>query len=218
MNLTGQRFGKLTVIRQSPDKLYNEIAYICKCACGNETIARKSHLIQGLKKSCGCLRKKSPTNVLNLEGKRFGKLTVIERAGKTKNDNALWLCQCDCGNTAVAMGTSLRRGDTISCGCNKDKQIANAKKVIEEKTIDGVQVPKLTQKVRSDSSTGHKGIYKRKRGKREYYEVSIGIKGKRKYVGSYKTLNEAINARKEAEKEYYEPYIKALEEKENENK
>ena len=58
------------------------------------------------------VRHTSPPNVLDLAGNRFGMLVTIERAGKTKNDNALWLCLCDCGNTAIANATSMRKGDT----------------------------------------------------------------------------------------------------------
>ena len=156
-------------------------------------------------------RHKSPPNALDLKGKRFGKLVAIERAGKTKNDNALWLCQCDCGNTTKANATSLRIGDTISCGCIKKVKIDYARQVLtDEMTINGVVVPLLTKKTRSDSGTGHKGVSIRVRRGLTRYEVSITIKGKRIYLGAYKNIKEAIAARKAAEIEYFDPYIQAL--------
>ena len=156
-------------------------------------------------------RHKSPPNALDLKGKRFGKLVAIERAGKTKNDNALWLCQCDCGNTKKANATSLRIGDTTSCGCIQNEQIDYARQVLtDEMTINGVVVPLLTKKTRSDSGTGHKGVSKRVRRGLTRYEVSITIKGKRIYLGAYKNIKEAIAARKAAEIEYFDPYIQAL--------
>ena len=156
-------------------------------------------------------RHKSPPNALDLKGKRFGKLVAIERAGKTKNDNALWLCQCDCGNTTKANATSLRIGDTISWGCIKKVKIDYARQVLtDEMTINGVVVPLLTKKTRSDSGTGHKGVSKRVRRGLTRYEVSITIKGKRIYLGAYKNIKEAIAARKAAEIEYFDPYIQAL--------
>lgn len=218
-DLTGRRFWELTVITKHTEKVHKEEAWVCECSCGNKTIATKGQLLRGTKKSCGCLRKKSPGNVLDLTGKKIGKIKVIERAGKTENDNSLWLCQCFCGNTFIAMGTSLRRGDTVSCGCSQDEQIKNARKtLLEEKSIDGVLVPLLSKKVRSDSGTGHKGVHKRVRKGKESYEASITVKGKRKYLGTFKNINDAITARQQAEKEYYEPYIKALEEKENDQR
>jgi len=58
---------------------------------------------------------------LKLEGKSFGFLTVIERT-ESSEAAAHWLCLCFCGNFTTARGTSLRRLETISCGCQKGKQ------------------------------------------------------------------------------------------------
>lgn len=54
--------------------------------------------------------------LIDLTGKRFGKLTVIERV-PSKEKETIWLCQCDCGNLKIAKGLYLRVGDTKSCGC-----------------------------------------------------------------------------------------------------
>ncbi|WP_110933276.1 hypothetical protein [Paenibacillus bouchesdurhonensis] len=63
-------------------------------------------------------------NVLNqLAGQRFGKLTVIRRAEKnSKSGNAMWICECDCGNRSTVIGSHLRSGKTSSCGCNRISQ------------------------------------------------------------------------------------------------
>lgn len=50
-------------------------------------------------------------------GRRYGRLTVIERAGSNAFKKALWLCKCDCGNTVVVIGSKLRTGEVRSCGC-----------------------------------------------------------------------------------------------------
>lgn len=52
-----------------------------------------------------------------LAGRKVGRLTVIERAGKTEWNEVLWLCHCECGNRATVRGKSLRAGKTLSCGC-----------------------------------------------------------------------------------------------------
>jgi hypothetical protein len=54
----------------------------------------------------------------NMTGVRVGKLVVIERAS-SRNRKARWTCSCDCGNTMVACGSSLRRDLVKSCGCLK---------------------------------------------------------------------------------------------------
>ena len=60
----------------------------------------------------------------NLVGKQFGRLTVIERAGKDKFRHVIWKCKCECGNYINIVGYSLERGQTTSCGCyRKEKSI-----------------------------------------------------------------------------------------------
>ena len=57
-------------------------------------------------------------------GNEYGRLKVIERAG-SKNNYALWLCECKCGNIKIINGRDLRRG-VQSCGClQKEKVIEN---------------------------------------------------------------------------------------------
>lgn len=221
VDLTGRTFYDLNVKCRHTEKLYNETAWVCKClACGNITYATTSQLLHGKKKSCGCRRKKTPPNALDLTGKKIGKLTVIKRSGTNKNGSALWLCQCECGNTIETSATTLRRGEAKSCGkCLVDERIKHAREdLMTNKTIDGVQVPLLTKKVRSDSVSGHKGVHRRVRKGKEKFEAYITVKGKRKYIGTYSKLDDAIKARKDAEKECFEPYIKALKEKERKQK
>ena len=60
---------------------------------------------------------------IDLTGQRFGRLVVLEEAGR-KNGSVTWLCQCDCKekNIVFTRGSDLRKGSTKSCGCfNKEK-------------------------------------------------------------------------------------------------
>lgn len=59
--------------------------------------------------------------LIDLTGKRFGRLTVIERT-KSKGKNTVWLCKCDCGKTTTSDGYQLRKGITVSCGCYHAEQ------------------------------------------------------------------------------------------------
>lgn len=48
---------------------------------------------------------------------RFGNLTVLNRAPKGKRHHSMWLCKCDCNAETVVDTSSLRSGNTKSCGC-----------------------------------------------------------------------------------------------------
>ena len=69
--------------------------------------------------------------VVNRVGQVYGRLTVVRRAGSDKNKKALWLCQCECGSSVVAIGQSLQTGNTQSCGCYRRE---HAGKVGEART------------------------------------------------------------------------------------
>jgi hypothetical protein len=51
-----------------------------------------------------------------LAGRRFGRLVVIRRIGKSRRAWE-WLCECDCGGTRTAITSELTRGNARSCGC-----------------------------------------------------------------------------------------------------
>lgn len=53
----------------------------------------------------------------DLTGKRFGRLTIIERAERTGSGKVLWEYRCDCGSEGTAQSHHLRTGHTQSCGC-----------------------------------------------------------------------------------------------------
>lgn len=56
----------------------------------------------------------------NLAGKKFGRLTAIERVSPISMQsagNVWWRCQCECGQVASVTTASLRSGKTRSCGC-----------------------------------------------------------------------------------------------------
>lgn len=56
----------------------------------------------------------------DLTGRRFGRLTVIERTAKPEfysRTGAWWMCQCDCGAMKAVDRKSLINSNTNSCGC-----------------------------------------------------------------------------------------------------
>ncbi len=58
--------------------------------------------------------------VIDLTGKRFGRLTVLNRA-ENHGIHPSWHCRCDCGKETKVAGQHLRNGTTKSCGCLRIK-------------------------------------------------------------------------------------------------
>ena len=65
--------------------------------------------------------------LINLKGKKFNKLTVLEYVGKSK-----WLCKCDCGSLITVIAPKLKSGHTKSCGCFQKEQVSKFNKKYED--------------------------------------------------------------------------------------
>jgi hypothetical protein len=55
---------------------------------------------------------------ISMARRRFGRLRVVRLVGRRAHV-LIWLCRCDCGDTALADGGNLRAGRIKSCGCLK---------------------------------------------------------------------------------------------------
>lgn len=137
--LIGKRFGNLVPIERLQERnQHGNVLYQCKCDCGNLHIATASNLSNNLVKSCGC--RKFQSRSIDLLGRRFGNLVVIEKLPRPTKRNAhqKWLCKCDCGRICEASSTQLNQGRKVSCGCVNG--LKRQRKQIYE-TITGCRVP-----------------------------------------------------------------------------
>ena len=145
---------------------------------------------------------------LDLAGQRFGKLTVLAPSGNVGSRTA-WLCQCDCGRKATVTTKRLRSGCRTSCGCDKPyfEDVPGAAGLASLNYIDGTCVEMLRAKtVRSNNTSGVPGV--EWRASKQTWRASICFKGKRHYLGSYKKYEDAVTARKRAEEEFHDSFLR----------
>ncbi len=121
IDLTGKKYGRLTVICESERK-DNRRQWLCQCSCGETAIVSMGNLTNKNRptRSCGCLQKETAgkSGVVDFSGLRFGKLTVLERIENKKGVAVTrWLCECDCGNRRIVYKAQLTNGEATSCGC-----------------------------------------------------------------------------------------------------
>lgn len=57
IDLTGERFGRLIIIRKVDNDKWGKPYWLCLCSCGKNKVVKGSSLRDGRTKSCGCLRK-----------------------------------------------------------------------------------------------------------------------------------------------------------------
>lgn len=119
-DLTGKRFGKLTVIEKTGEQEDRYWTWRCKCDCGKEIVVNTKRLTRGTVSHCGCEKKNAASLGPipdDLTGKRYGKLTVLRLDKYRDNGKSSWFCQCDCGNQCVVTAYSLHYKKRKSCGC-----------------------------------------------------------------------------------------------------
>lgn len=212
-SVIGQRFGRLTVQKETPTKVNGGTKVICECRCdcGKVIEVRKGNLQSGNTTSCGCARKGHP-HIKDFSGMRFGRLLVLRPTGEKLHTNHIWLCQCDCGNLVEVCNINLTNGGTRSCGClNEELRPLRGRKAAEKlrqsEWVDNTSLCGLTQKLSKANKSGCKGVCFSSRDK--CYIAYITLRGKQKRLGSFSKYDDAVKARKQAEEELYEPILNA---------
>ena len=216
-DLSGKRFGRLTVIKRTAPaenvKEKQRAYWMCKCDCGNECIVLGRSLLKGDTKSCGCLQKKAMKKVnekkliiRDLTGQQFGKLTVQYRINKEEHGSRnVWHCICSCGNEKNILQNSLINQKVVSCGCQKAENSSKTVKknlgLIENTCVSQI----LSDKVSVRSTTGVRGVSFNKRAGK--YVAYVIFKRKHYHLGYYESLEGAAKARKSAEEKIHGQFL-----------
>lgn len=78
------------------------------------------------------------SRILDLKGLKFNRLEVVEYLRSDRSGKSVWSCLCECGNMTEVRGSSLKNGNTKSCGCYLEDYIDDVKSKRElEKTTRG---------------------------------------------------------------------------------
>ena len=147
-----------------------------RCDCGKEKTVEESHLKTGHTKSCGCYRKELPSSRrIDLTGRQFGRLKVLEEADNSNRTGGYWKYVCSCGRLIEASKESLCAGKTKSCGClQAETRKKNMKKAIH--FVGGTCLERIAnQKNTANNTSGYRGVYQRENSR---WRAAIGFQGK----------------------------------------
>lgn len=230
IDLTGQKFGRLTVIAKEGSREYRpgkcRIYWRCKCGCGNECSAHTTDLRAGKVKSCGCLKKE----ILDTIGERSRAQNDFRIDGNTvhvffNNKPAEMLVDLDVWNewasaycwhlNANGYAATRHNGkntifhDIAFPNRSKDQLVdhINGKRLdnrIENLRIVNRQQNRTNSGIRSNNTSGHTGVAWDKSKRKWVAQIQIG--GKAKFLGRYTDIEKAIKARTEAEEKYFGEY------------
>lgn len=86
-DLTGQRFGMLTVVERAENSKAGRSRWVCRCDCGNKTVVESGHLRSGDIKSCGCMAKEWNSQSHTTHNKSDTRLHTIWRGMRSRCTN-----------------------------------------------------------------------------------------------------------------------------------
>lgn len=217
----GDKFGRLTVTGEAV-KINGDIFFRCLCECKTERLFRKDDLLNGKTKSCGCYLKdlnrkrikESRESNLNQYEIRWDYAVIFDSKGgeilvdiddvERVVNTGIWHSQNGYAITIVDNKTIHMHRLITNCPDGyvidhiNHNRYDNRKKNLRICT----QVQNsYNKKKQSNNKSGTTGVYYHKKKKRWY--ALIGFNKKHISLGYYENKEDAIKARKEAEKKYF---------------
>lgn len=210
IDLTGQKFERLTVVKRAKGYIGKGSYWHCKCDCGNEIIVRAQSLKDGQTKSCGCLNKE-------LAIKRFTK----HGHAQTEKQHPLYKAWVNMKTRCInpnSTGYEDYGGRGIRICQRWMDSFENFLEDMGEKpspmhTLDRIDVngdycpgncrwatqttQSRNQRISKKNKSGIKGVSWSK--KKQKWRASITINYKSIYLGLFDTIEEAAEARRKAE-------------------
>lgn len=140
-------------------------------------------------------KSKQQTRARDITGRRFGQLTALAATdARDAKGNVVWRCRCDCGKETDISYNVLLYTNVISCGCRRQAHNQAINTYLTH--VDGTSLEMLrSEKIPKNNTTGVKGVY-RFRGK---YIAKIVFQKKQYVLGTYDTVAQAAQVRREAE-------------------
>jgi len=213
LDLIGLKFNRLTVKQRVENGSSGQSRWLCECECGNESIVGGTQLNQGKTKSCGCLTKEKIGALNKSHGQTIGRKTT-----KTFNSYRGMKARCYDPNNSHYIhyggrgiqvlepwyssfeeffkdmgerpeGMSLERIDINGPYCKENCKWENS-------TNQAFNIKK-----KSNNTSGRSGVKRSKNGQK--WIAMIGKNGKKHYLGTFDTYEEAVEVREKAELEMY---------------
>lgn len=213
-DLTGRKFGKWTVLKRASKPYY----YTCQCACGAVKDVYYNSLLRGVSSCCHSCANSMPNPGISETRLRKAKELYLGQTVNgwkvleilpTKEGTSRFRCRAVCPVCGHETVTSLSRLKLIRrcADCNQDigKKVDTIRSVAYSGGSSLISArSRLNGTVNKNSVTGANGVTKRPNGR---YFAYINFKRKQYYIGEYDQLEDAIAARKKAEKIIFGQYL-----------
>ena len=226
-DLTGQKFGRLTVLYRGEDNIHHKAQWWCKCNCGNDNLILivGCNLTSGNTKSCGCYSLESMKDCSNKHTNNDDFNLLGEYGiGWTSNTNEKFYFDledydkiknyCWYANTSKKNGyCSIRARDRITKKIVPIHEVITGKKYqdhIDRNTFnnrknnlrDSTQLENTKNKsLQKNNTSGVAGVYFNKNVQKWVARVNIDCV--QTDLGYFEKFEDAVVSRLKAEKKYY---------------
>lgn len=216
LDLVGNKYGKLTVLKRLENDKNNKSRWLCQCDCGNECISYGSDLKRGHTKSCGCYKPDlKKYNTYDLSGNYGVGYTSkgqefyfdLEDYNKIKdycwsiNGNG-YVIYCSGGNVVIFHRL------VMNCPEDKDVDHIHGSKTNNDNRKSNLRIcshhKNTMNRKYSANTSGCVGVCFDKRKNKWLARIKVNYKDI--YLGYYKDFDEAVKVRKEAEEKYFGEY------------
>lgn len=225
IDLTGYIFGRLTVIRRDYEKQSifssKEAYWLCKCDCGNLSSIRSHALRSGKTKSCGCIsvekviERSKKFNKFDLNSKEYAIGYTVKGEefyfNKEHYDRVKNLCWRFDNNGYVVTTINRKRilFHRYILDASNDIFIDHKNGVTKDNRINNLRIVTKAEncqnsKTRIDNTSGRKGVRQHTDDSSWGYEIQANGKRERKY--GFKSFEDAVKAREEAEIRLHKEY------------
>lgn len=110
IDITGQRFGRLTVLEFADYDQHGTAMWRVRCDCGTEFVTRGTHLRYGMTRSCGCIRREVSASRTNAAWRTWAKPVAVIGHGKRIECESLTAAAKLLGCVQSTVSTALREG------------------------------------------------------------------------------------------------------------
>ena len=224
-NLTGLKFGRLTVLEQAGSRIGKNgkslIFWKCLCECGNIVEVYAGSLTSGLTTSCGCLQKeKAKENGLKYKRKNIYDLTQKYGIGYLYDSNKKFYFDLeDYDKIKEYYWVINNKGYVITGGANNSNLLMHRLilNVLDDQEVDHINhntndnrkenlrivtrsQNQMNASLRSNNTSGVTGVY---------FDNTYGYwvsKIQQDVLGHFANFDDAVKVRKEAEEKYFGEY------------
>ena len=229
LDLTGQRFGRLTVMHETEPYVQSNgkrlIMWHCLCDCNNKCDVPTGDLRSGHTKSCGCMQKdnilhinnsKKKVNKYDVDTNKYGigydllgNEFYFDKEDYEKIKDFYWSDKHGYVVTQSAETRKMIHMHRLIMDVPNDKDVDHINHNKKDNRKQNLRIVSRQENMcntsmKSNNKSGVTGIHFDKRfGK---WIAQIGYKGKKIYLGSFLKFDDAVKVRKEAEEKYFGEY------------